>query len=227
MLQIKKIKRIKPWLCSFDPFKNSNQHFIFPMQVTPFKSLINVSVIGTAARDNDELKKMTADVFNRMVNKCDDVICRELKLSPAEVCLVSGGAVWSDHVAVKLYLSGRYGGLTLHLPCAFHTDSNQFEDNGSQVSRENPGRSANMYHRQFSQVLGMDTLHEIAKSQAQGAELIKSKGFHERNAQVAQSPYLIAFTWSLGAQPTNGGTFDTWTQYTSQYKTHVSLPELK
>lgn len=49
-----------------------------------------------------------------------------------------------------------------------------------------------------------------------------STGFHERNEQVAKSDYLIAFSWSEGSSPTEGGTKHTWDLCTNT-KIHIPL----
>src|SRR5699024_2276486 len=50
-----------------------------------------------------------------------------------------------------------------------------------------------------------------------------SKGFHERNTKVAQSDYLIAFTFGLD-RPVSGGTLDTWKKATTNNKFHFTIP---
>ena len=73
-------------------------------------------------------------------------IVEELDLSSAH--LVSGGAAWSDHVAVELFLSDEYDGLTLHMPCKWIRKEHY--DNGSYSWQTNPGKLANSCHRKFS-----------------------------------------------------------------------------
>lgn len=60
-----------------------------------------------------------------------------------------------------------------------------------------------------------------------GAKLICHGGFHARNTLIADSQNLIAFSWSDGDCPTSGGTLDTWTKSTAEYKIHLPLNSLK
>ena len=65
--------------------------------------MITVSIIGTAGRS---LKyKLTKELFFKMCHSAFNIITDEFKLNPNNVCLVSGGAAWSDHIAIKLYKS--------------------------------------------------------------------------------------------------------------------------
>lgn len=133
-------------------------------------------------------------------------------------CIVS-----ADHVAVDLFLTGRYGGLRLHFPCSWDAQRNRFTDNGKRRWWDNPGLSANRYHQKFSASTQKRSFDELFRAQRRGCEIEVHDGFHARNAVVAQSDYLMAFTWSpTDRPPTKGGTHHTWTKCTSQ-KLHVSL----
>lgn len=187
---------------------------------------LNVSIIGTAGRH--DLDRLHNRLYETMIHKADMIISGERK--GRYVHLISGGAAWSDHIAVSLFLRypERYGQLTLHLPCplVFDTKKYQFEDTGSKDFRQNPGRSANMYHAPFSKALGRDTLEEIHIVEAIGARLVVHKGFFARNTEVAKCcDMLLAFTWNEGDSPSEGGTLDTWNKCTVRKK-HISLQHL-
>jgi hypothetical protein len=176
-----------------------------------------VSIIGTSGKEGN----MTNDLFRAMIKKAHKIIKEEFNLDPKDVTLVSGGASWADHVAVRLFLTGKYKHLTLHMPCKWLGSG--FLDNGAYSWAVNPGRTANTYHKRFSQDIGRDTLGEIGSC---GAKIIDTyKGFHHRNTAVARSDFLIAFTWSDTDRPEKGGTLDTWNKCVSR-KVHVSLKEL-
>lgn len=130
-----------------------------------------------------------------------------------------------DHVAVRLYLSGKYGGLKIYLPCRWlRTPNASHYDSGETDWRTNPGKMANKYHIEFSKSIVSNTLLEIDEARQCGGEIIEgSKGFHSRNTSIAQSSHLIAFTWEKGSCPTKGGTRDTWNKCKALKKIHVSL----
>jgi hypothetical protein len=66
-------------------------------------------------------------------------------------------------------------------------------------------------------------LAQIEEAHSKGATLICHSGFHARNGFVADSEYLIAFSFAAGDEPTSGGTFDTWKKCKGKYKIHIPL----
>ncbi len=209
--------------------------------VTTTNPSVTVSIIGTAGRKEDG-PKMSAALFDRMCTAASRIIQDEWKLSPGMVQLVSGGAAWADHVAVKLYIGSVLGavahrngdesmfaGLTVHLPCAMNeikSSAPTAVDTGSSDWKSNPGRLMNQLHREFTAKLGRNTMVDILAARAYGAKLTVSNGFHARNAIVATSKYVLAFTWGEGDTPKDGGTKFTWDKAKTLYKRHVPLKTL-
>lgn len=105
----------------------------------------------------------------------------------------------SDHVAVALYLQEDFHSLKLHFPAKWQASSvdPQFQSTASECDDylKNPGGVANWYHKLFSDKIKENSLLQIESAIALGATVREHKGFHERNTAVAQSPYLLAFTW--------------------------------
>lgn len=64
-------------------------------------SPFTVSIIGTASNKGNQV--LTPKLFDQMVNRAKSVIINDFGLLQHDVILVSGGAAWSDHVAVELY----------------------------------------------------------------------------------------------------------------------------
>lgn len=135
----------------------------------------------------------------------------------------------ADHVAVLEYLQDKVAGLKLHLPTSWHQDdsSPRFLDNDDSNIYQNPGRSANKLHKQFTDKIGEDSLKHIQSAVYLGGEYYVHKGFKERNTAVARdSKYLVAFTWSDGKAPKEeSGTYDTWRKH-SGTKIHVPISSL-
>lgn len=103
----------------------------------------------------------------------------------------------------------------------------RFDDNKDSDWRNNPGRSANTYHANFSKELGYSTMEDIRKARDLGAILdTNGKGFHSRNLQIAKSKRMLAFSWSKTGEPDSGGTLHTW-QHCSGQKIHINLADLK
>lgn len=126
--------------------------------------------------------------------------------------LVSGGAAWADHVAVKLFLEKKAPHLRLFLPCEW--DNGSFKDSGSDDWKVNPGRTINRYHKAFQLRTRINSLSEIQIAKGEGAELIPVRGgFYGRNALVAKSDFLLAMTFGKDREVKDGGTADTVKRY--------------
>lgn len=178
--------------------------------------MVTIAIIGTAGRD--KLAPYTKELFDKMVNAAKYIL-RNL----TDITVISGGAAWADHIAVRLYLEGYVSKLILHLPCAW--SETQYLDTGNYDWRTNPGKTSNYYHSKFSTIIGFDSLDEISQAIKKGAEIHAHKGYHARNTSVANCDYMIAFTWSPTDSPADGGTLDTWNKCTAQ-KYHISLTKL-
>lgn len=186
--------------------------------------MVRIAIVGwSGGRVVPSLQ--TRELFDAMVAKARSVI--ESMALWETVHLVSGGAAWSDHVAVGLFLQGQAAGLTLHLPC---TMADKFQDNGDTRWEKNPGRLANARHRMFSSSTGIASLREILEAERRGAILRSGyDGFHSRNTAVANDcDVLIAFSWAKEDGPNEGGTMDTWKKAgrARVKRVHVSLASL-
>lgn len=128
---------------------------------------------------------------------------------------------------MTLYLQHKAAALTLHVPAAWETTDKgeKFVDNGKS-SQSNPGRVANKLHEVFSEKIEEQTLNQIRCCRHLGAKLQVHDGFKKRNDSVAQSRFLIAFSWSEGEAPKKGGTLDTWNKCTGN-TLHIPLSLLK
>lgn len=127
------------------------------------------------------------------------------------------------------YLENKVAELTLHLPTEWcHNETSpHFEDNGNSNIYNNPGRTANKLHAQFSKKIDEDSLKHISTAIFVGAHHQVHSGFKQRNTAVARdSKHLIAFTWNNGKTPKeDSGTYDTWKKHAGS-KIHVSLSSL-
>ena len=177
-----------------------------------------VTIVGTAGRSGP---KLNSEIFQWMVDKARHTIEVVWGLKMTSVELVSGGAAWADHVAVHLFLKNYVPALTLHFPTSLAPT--EFHTNSSGNWRTNPGRSANKYHAQFSRLTGIDPIAELHTAIDKGASSHVHEGFYARNKLVAQSDYLLAFTWGQGTVPLQGGTLHTWKQAHTAVKLHISL----
>lgn len=186
-----------------------------------------VAIIGTSGRKEDG-KKLSRSLFDVM---CEATLAaiESFGLSPNDVVGVSGGAAWADHVAVRLFLNGKLGGLLLHLPASIVNA--KFQENGF----KSPGSISNYYHRLFSQKLyrsNWDTVREIsvALSMVGAYSMVDTRGFKARNSSVASdADHMIAMTFSGSWDtPKDGGTKDTWQKCRTSpdRKIHIPLGEL-
>lgn len=176
--------------------------------------MVRIGIIGTAGRKEDA-NRMSKELYDKMKILIYRMI---IYIEPdfSKIQLVSGGAAWSDHLAVSLYLEHSEINLSLHLPCQF--------DEGKYINSKT-GNIGNYYHGKFSDKVGYNTLKEIGLCIQKGANIKVGDGFYDRNNSISQSvDYLIAFTWGTEGKPKDGGTSNTWKSCPpSVKKIHISL----
>jgi hypothetical protein len=198
-----------------------------------------LAVIGTAGRQ-DDAARMTVALYDRMFESLVEMIGR-WKID----AVVSGGAAWSDHLAVRAFLEGVVPNLVLFLPAEFDLAANAFVPNPK--VQFNPGQTLNNYHKAFSRQIGLDTLGEISTALRRNSVVAAvHPGFHRRNSEVASfSNYLVAYTFgnhpsmelkpdhpafvnSKAAGLKDGGTAHTFGEcWNAEIKAHVNLFELQ
>lgn len=183
--------------------------------------MITVAIIGTAGRDKND--KYDLIVYNKMINKCKEIIEHDFKLKPENILLVSGGASFSDHLVVDLYLQN-YTKAKLYLPAMWDSDKKQYIENDNKYDY---GRISNYHHKTFSNITGKNSLIELDNAIKNNLDIdVNNLGFKNRNSCIAQSDYLIAFGFGKGTIPTSPGTMDTWNKSNALNKIYVSINEL-
>lgn len=177
-----------------------------PKEPTTTK-LRKVAIVGTAGRDDNSL--LTKATWKAMYNHAVSMV------SP-DIHLVSGGAAWADHIAVKLFLEGKVGGLTLHLPAKFNVAVAKFEG-----AYKTAGHTAGYYHSKFTKTVGFNSLKELVEAIKKGAIVTTQEGntpqnFFNRNTLIAQeAESLLAFTFD---DEPKGGTGDTYKKFKLYHK---------
>jgi hypothetical protein len=189
-----------------------------------------LAIIGTAGRGTDA-HKLSRQLYDAMYRRTLDAM-KEW----GDRDLVSGGAAWADHLAVRAFLKGEAETLRLFLPARFA--------GGRYLGPPaDAARTANHYHDEFSRALGIDTLSEIEEAVRRGAVVSSHPGFKTRNLEVAAAAsHVLAFTFGAGREPAvaveadeafgsafdaglkDGGTAHTWAQaWRADAKLHVDL----
>jgi hypothetical protein len=171
----------------------------------------SVAIIGTAGRKDD------ANHLNWILyEKMEQATLKLLHTlgDPSSMDLISGGAPYADHIAVRLFLNKTCPTLTLHLPCRWDKIHNTFLDNGQFNWKTNPGKTANALHRKFEETTGIDSFDDLRKTLAHpNCTHTTGTGFHKRNQQIAQAQILIALTFGKGPHVKPGGTHFTCQTY--------------
>lgn len=167
---------------------------------------ITFAIVGTAGR-LDDARKLSKHHFEAMCITASELMVQFSENNYPITHLVSGGAAWADHVAVNLFLQKRAPHLRLFIPCKW--DNGEFEDNGADDWKKNPGKTANSLHRKFQLTTQINSLTEIQIAKSEGAELISANGFYARNALVAKSDFLLAMTFGNKHEVKEGGTAHT------------------
>lgn len=165
---------------------------------------LTLGIIGTAGRGPDAAK-LTVTHWNVMCAVAQTVA----KLTGTDR-LVSGGAAYGDHAAVRLYLKGIVPNLTLHLPAVMHPKHFWTQTKAGEIS--------NLYHDAFTRKIGgWPTYLDIVEAKAKGATVTEQtadglRGFFIRNALIAkEADMMLAFTFSPAGQSQlkDSGTKDT------------------
>lgn len=166
---------------------------------------ITFSIVGTAGREDDS-KRLSKNHFEAMCIVAEGLIDQCGENNYPITHLVSGGAAWADHVAVRLFLKKKVSKLRLFLPCEF--EGGTFHDTGEK--KNNPGGTLNYYHKKFQSTTNINSLTEIQIARAEGAELLPCRGgFFGRNAMVAKSDFILACTFGHEHTLKDGGTANT------------------
>ncbi len=205
------------------------------------ESPLDLIFIGSAGRHH--VQAHTKALFTRMCEHAETFIQKARTSHPGKpIRLISGGAPWADHLAVKLFLDRAADALVLHLPAEFNRNSLEFEA----PPNHNPkaARTLNQLHHQFSLATDVDSRVEIDAALFQGAQAYIYNGFFRRNDAVAAHPGLLAaytffepsglytpdqteYRTAKAAGLHGGGTAYTWDQAQGvAFKLHQSLVHL-
>ena len=178
--------------------------------------MVKIAVIGTAGRQG---VKLTLDDYNKMYERLKEYL---LQFNKNEIELISGGAAWSDHLAVRAYLDRKVTKLTLYLPCEWDCEKNRYYE------VINDGKMSNIYHENFRKETGIDAPDQITQAILSGATIDESSmGCLNRNNKVANDcDKMIAFTMSDTNTPPKGGTQYTWNRAKTTDKLHISIGSL-
>lgn len=171
-----------------------------------------IAIIGTAGRGADG-KKLSLAIYEKMLVVAQTLI-QNYEVFGKFPTIISGGAAWSDHLAVSLFLEGIALKLKLYLPCKFDKKKKQYHDTGVIDWKTNPGGTSNYYHKLFSDKIGRDSLEELANAIEMGAEVVIGGGMFDRNALVAkEATHVISFTFGDKEVLADGGTANTMLAY--------------
>jgi len=180
------------------------------------------AIVGTAGR-GDDANRLSHKHFKAMC-ECARLLLRQLQETEYGIdTLVSGGAAWADHVAVKLFLNKEVPKLKLFFPCQFlgtmaGFDTNPLNDYERQKGYST-GEIANKYHAQFSRKINCNSLDELQQAIQMGAQVVVPKGgFYGRNALIAQSDVILAITFGKKEWIKDGGTAHTIQTYLNRVK---------
>lgn len=186
--------------------------------------MTTIAIVGSAGRGSDG-DRLDAQVYGLI----REAVRAEVRKLPRPWCLVSGAAAYADHVAVDFFIEDNADSLTLHLPAPFVVgglgESNHFDE------RADSGRTANHYHRLFSDKLQAagalpSSFDDLAHVMERGARVFVHDGFHARNLFVGRADVLIAATFGRGAVPKDGGTKHCWDNSPAPKKIHIPIESL-
>jgi hypothetical protein len=195
-----------------------------------------ISIIGTANRD---MQPWTRETYERMKSSVKSIIYGGIANYYKEVILCSGGAAWSDFVAVDLFYDIYFESkeakketkkeetsiptikLLLHLPAEWHSDNQHF------INKTTDGYTSNKYHAFFEKQTGIKSLEIMNQVMKHPwCDTFTHSGFQARNKMIAQCcDHLVAISViayneyekydtmkkiKMQQQPLTSGTLQTW-----------------
>lgn len=186
-----------------------------------------IAVIGTAGRSAED-PPPNAREMAFVMERVREALAEQR--TPNTV-LVSGGSSGVDHAAVLLFLERRDTlGLVLELPAPWDATRSRFTD----ATKE--GVRLNALHEAFSRgtfdslwqldcaISGLDE-HTGELGAKPATVNVHAGGFLARNAAVAHTDRMLAFTRAPGPSPPAGsGTLNTWMKFDGALRTHYTLP---
>ena len=198
------------------------------------KECVSIGIIGPSSKRNTDFEAnstriLSASLFDAMVAYTIDWIETSFLQKPetpldwSQIRLVSGGASWCDHVAVRIYIKKHCVGakLTLFLPCPM-TKSGYFDSGKTCGAITNPGRICNKQHADFTKVIVKSSLADVLEAIKLGATVdTDHSGFFACGKALAHAcDDLLAFGWSDKGKPDTPGTTRTWNAAPSHVKRH-------
>jgi hypothetical protein len=181
---------------------------------------MRVGVIGTAGRNC--LDRLNADVYDKMALDFENILRNIREVENKSIELVSGGAAWVDHLAVRIYLEDIVSveSIHLYLPCKFYLLNSCFDC----YSQE--GKTLNFYHGKFSSIIIEEDL-DFFYSRKQLSMVIDNEsnytvisGFKNRNIEVGKVDLLVAYTFGKNVPLSGSGTWHCWKNSIAKKKIH-------
>lgn len=177
--------------------------------------MVKLAIIGVSGRKKEQISLLSKEHMLWMMDNVYFYIVYVMKRKFKNVTLVSGGSAWSDHIAIKLFLTGKFKGLELYLPATFNLETKRYGDS-------HEGKILNLVHSKCQEKTNYGIFDEIASViNHKNTKIILCNGFFDRNSLIAKnSDYLIAF--SMG-DDICGGTMDTWNKVEHENKINFNL----
>lgn len=178
---------------------------------------MKIAIIGTAGRKRD----LTLDNYNNMYKW---LVNHLSKYDKKDLHLISGGAAWADHLAVRYYLDNPDIKLTLYLPTEWDKEKKNYIQTTNTYCA---GRSSNNYHNKFNKITKINSFEQINTAINLGAIVdISKNNFFVRNDKIAKNcDILIAFTFDKD-EPTDGGSKYTWNKASNKNRIHVCIDNI-
>jgi len=196
---------------------------------------MRIAIVGTAGRKEDG-PKLSKELYFKMVNDAWSLLIdlqeEHIRDKPSgyeyNLDLVSGGAAWSDHCAISLYLMDQVAdSLTLYFPCKWDQKDRVFFLDNEPKSYHSPSSTANYYHKLFSEKMGRSSLDGIQRAIDKGAVYHEIQGgFLARNLLVGKVDALLCYGFSPGDRPTTSGSSHCWNNSSARIKIYREIGEL-
>lgn len=173
-----------------------------------------IGIIGTRGDVPKEKIIYTKDQYEKIVTISEEYI-QSLPYANSEICLVSGGCSFSDHIVITLFNKAKQEYIPFHSLIIFSPSKWDKVNKRYLISYSKTAKELNLLHDTFSKRLSRNTLAEIDEIQKDSTVMFDETSFTylQRDKKIADKcqDVLIAFGWKESINKILfGGTKKTW-----------------
>jgi hypothetical protein len=189
-----------------------------------------IAIIGTRGDVSKEKIVYTKHQYEKMLTLSEEYI-QSLPYAYSEICLLSGGCSFSDHIVITLFNKAKQEYTPFHSLIIFSPAKWDKIHKRYLLSSNRTAKELNSLHEEFSKRLLRNTLEEIDEIQKHPNVTFDASSYSylQRNRKIAETckDVLIAFGWKESIDKLLlSGTRKTWDlAKNTKLKKYFKIPE--